>query len=185
MIVKVSEKNYKCQACGAVSKIPIIDYTKCTCPNSLIWSDTLTDCVCPDPTIQIYSQNTCITCDATINAKDKKDATECNCLTSTLKWNKVVAACECSVANSIPIVSGGKVNCELCKSERIKGLLRVKGSIDQCTCPNNLVWDPITLSCICSSSHLTITAIILGNTFKCICGATSIQPYNDKPCITC
>lgn len=183
MIVQVKGV-YECRPCGLLSAAPIIDYNKCTCASSplLIWSDTSIGCACPDLN-QIYSQKTCITCDATIYALDKKDATECNCLSSKImKWNKVATACECNDKTAIPIVSAGTVTCQKCRSESIKGLARVTGTIDQCTCPNNLVWDPKTLSCICRS-HLTITGTL--GKFICRCEGTSIQPYNDIPCITC
>ena len=181
-IVQINGK-YDCKACsGKSTTTPVIEGTKCTCAKSLIWSDTAADCTCSDVPNQIYVNSLCITCDANINAKDKKSDTECNCLVSTLKWNKV--ACECKDSKSISIVSSsGTVTCESCTSDRINGVTRVTGSINECKCPNNLVWDPTTLSCICTSNQLVIQG--LAGTGKCVCAGATIQPYNEKPCITC
>lgn len=103
-IVVLNDK-YDCKACSGKSLLaPVIDGTKCTCAKSLVWSDTAADCTCPDVANQIYFNNLCITCDDTINAKDKKSDTACNCLVTTMKWNKV--ACECNDAKSFTIGSG-------------------------------------------------------------------------------
>ena len=181
-IVQINER-YDCKTCsGKFSTVPVIEGTQCTCAKSLTWSDTAADCTCPDIPNQIYVNNLCITCDATINALSKKSETECNCLVSTLKWNKV--ACECKDAKAISIVSpSGTVACELCNNERIHGTTRATGTINECKCPNNLKWDPTTLSCVCTSNQLVIQG--LPGAGKCVCAGTTIQPYNEKPCITC
>lgn len=150
--------------------VPVIALTQCTCASSLAWVDDATGCACPNPANQIFVNNQCITCDISISAKSKSKATECNCLVSTLKWNKV--ACECRDAKSIPVQTGDTVVCELCTSERINGVTRAPGSINICKCPNNLIWDPVTLSCVCSSNQLAIRG--LTGAKKCLCEGTTI-----------
>jgi hypothetical protein len=161
--------------------VPVIALTQCTCAPSLTWVDDATGCACPNSANQIFVNNQCITCDINIAAKDKKTSTECNCLVSTLKWNKV--ACECKDTKTIPVRNGDSIACELCTSDRINGIAKVTNTINVCKCPNNLIWDPETLSCVCSSSQLVIKGLVGAK--RCVCDGTTIQPYNEKPCITC
>jgi hypothetical protein len=142
----------------------------------MVWSDETATCSCPDSANQIYANKQCITCDASIYASGKKEKSEtaCNCLIKAMKW--VGTSCVCNDTKAIPIVSATGPVCELCTSSRIKGVSKSTSSINECKCPNNLIWDPSTLSCICSSNQLSIQGS--GATAKCVCPGTSIQPYN-------
>lgn len=142
----------------------------------MVWSDETATCSCPDSANQIYANKLCITCDASIYAsgKNERSGAACNCLINTMIWRG--ASCVCRNATAIPTVLAGALVCELCTSSRIKGVSRSTSSINECNCPNNLIWDPSTLSCICSSNQLSIQGS--GATAKCVCPGTSIQPYN-------
>ena len=176
----------------------------CLCLDGLKFIDGKCQCSKTAAYTVVADVVTCIECNnASIYTKSRKNASECICVTSTLKWNTTTGICECPYPQ-VPYGSKTKVKCSVCVGANVvKGTLNETNSslcacasdslsykisaagVPSCTCDaNNIVaFDQTCLPCPASIAEGGLGAVLTAH--ECKCATTYFWNSADSTCKKC
>jgi hypothetical protein len=140
----------------------------CKCVDGLTFIDGKCQCSKTAAYAIIADVITCIECNnASIYTKSRKNASECLCIASTLKWNTTTGICSCPYPQ-VPYGSKTKVKCAVCIGANV-----VNGTLNETN----------SSLCACASETLTFSISATGVP-SCLCGANNIVAF-DQTCLAC
>ena len=136
--VFISSPSTACINCDTKINADGVDeakFNQCKCLPNLNFENGFCDCGKTQAYIlDVNGGFVCIDCNSTENyMKNRKSPSECNCISSNLKWDSTVGACLCS-DNKVPYGKGSSTKCTSCSGRYITSNQISKSSLNKCKC---------------------------------------------------
>jgi hypothetical protein len=178
---------------------------KCACESPMTFIDG--KCSCGKTSVYVGEAGAfvCVNCiNATIYLKNKKNDSECNCVSTALKWNTTLGICNCP-DNKVPYGKAPGVKCAVCKGANIVTNTLNETDANICNCPSTSFAFSITSagvpSCDCIEKNSIVTlaqeclvcpsviaegglGVVLA-AHECKCTNTFIWKWADNACAKC